>query len=196
MGSKWNKIDVKGNLLIDHQVEVNKKEERNELVVDKNGNGTHRSIQEAIDEAEPNQTIEIRSGTYSEKLLLTKPLTLKGAGREQTIVEYDSDSVLTVNGISGGTVQGVTFRYTGSEVDADAVNIIESGLSLMNCRMTGATLSGIDVIGGQSNIIGNLCDGNKFGLKLQAGAKGVIKYNEISGNNKDGVVILEEGTAP
>jgi parallel beta-helix repeat protein len=56
------------------------------LTVDAAGNGTHRSIQDAIDAAPPGALIRIAAGRYDERLSIQKPLILEGAGWEATTI--------------------------------------------------------------------------------------------------------------
>jgi len=51
-----------------------------------NGQGTHASIQAALDAAPSGSTIHIAPGRYAETLVITKPVTLMGAGWEKTII--------------------------------------------------------------------------------------------------------------
>lgn len=56
----------------------------------------YSSIQLAIDEANPGDTIEIASGTYFESLKITKPLSLIGEGPDNTVI-VGSGTVVLVN---------------------------------------------------------------------------------------------------
>jgi hypothetical protein len=47
------------------------------------------SIQTAIDNAPPGATIVLQAGTYSQSLTLTRPLTIRGAGWDKTIIRAD-----------------------------------------------------------------------------------------------------------
>lgn len=50
------------------------------------GSGTHRTIQEAVDAAAAGAVISIGPGVYEERVKIDKPLTLEGAGWEQTTI--------------------------------------------------------------------------------------------------------------
>ena len=60
---------------------------------------TCRNIQTAIDRAADDDTIHIADGSYYEQLLLTKPLEIKGASRENTIIDAQlNNRPLTLDG--------------------------------------------------------------------------------------------------
>lgn len=82
------------------------------------------SIQEAIDAANPGDTIFVEAGTYYENLVVDKSINLIGANRDTTII----------NG--GGSSNGVY-------VSADLVNI--SGFRILNCEVGIWISSSIDI---------------------------------------------------
>ena len=64
----------------------------------------YASIQDAIDAASPGDTVFVKAGNYNEALLIDKPLTLKGAGK----------NVVTLNGnfeVRSGDVQIEGFQF-------------------------------------------------------------------------------------
>jgi hypothetical protein len=59
----------------------------------------HATIQEAIDAASPNDTIQIAAGTYYENLTIDKDLTVEGAGEGATFIDgSNTDRVVEVSG--------------------------------------------------------------------------------------------------
>ena len=56
------------------------------LSVDASRDAKYKSIQEAIDVAQPGSVIRVASGTYRDNILIDKPLRLEGAGWENTII--------------------------------------------------------------------------------------------------------------
>lgn len=59
---------------------------RRVITVASQGQADYHRIQAAIDAAPANAVIQITSGTYEEQLTISKPLTLQGAGPEQTVI--------------------------------------------------------------------------------------------------------------
>ena len=60
-----------------------------------NGSGNYSTIQEAIDIADPGDTIFVFTGIYSENILINKSIYLRGEGNHNTIIK-NQDSLHTV----------------------------------------------------------------------------------------------------
>ncbi len=76
-----------------------------------------QSIQTAIDEASPGHTICVGNGTYNQSLLIDKPLTLQGAGANQTIINGSS--------LTGGTKIKIE-AYGDLTIDGFTIDASES----------------------------------------------------------------------
>lgn len=95
----------------------------------------YASLQEAIDAIAPGGTIIIAAGTYEAGLTIWKPLTLQGAGREQTILKASPDRGLvgsiTAQGygvhlegltLAGGIYEGLLVYGRGSFINVQIMN--------------------------------------------------------------------------
>ena len=60
------------------------------ITVDQNNGGDYYSIQDAIDNAPANATIYINQGAYNGTIIINKPVTLTGAGKDKTIINLIS----------------------------------------------------------------------------------------------------------
>ncbi|USZ71487.1 right-handed parallel beta-helix repeat-containing protein [Natronosalvus halobius] len=72
------------------------------------------SIQDAIDEAAPGETICIEPGTYNEELVITTDdIALVAVGAEETAVSapYQADKGIHIDGATGVTIQNLTVEY-------------------------------------------------------------------------------------
>lgn len=120
------------------------------------------SIQEAIDAAAPEDIITVAPGTYRENLVIEKPLTLKGAGPDQTtIVGLPSDWITISIRAEGVTVEGFTISSTTR---------LSAGMWTV-----GAMVSGNDV-----HIVGNRIMDAEFCVEVPGDVTGVeIAHNEI-----------------
>jgi len=166
--------------------------EYNVLNIDK-GKG-YMEIQAAIDEADPNDTIEVAAGTYDETPSLDKPLTLRSVDKHKAVVKsfgrLDADA-------SGSTIDGFTLTDGGSDGiylnDSDGVNdvtIINNHFS----NITGGN-EAISTDGGVINdgefysnlhIEGNTIEdikGTVAAIFLQTISNSTVKDNYIDGSN-------------
>lgn len=101
-----------------------------DIVVDKNGTGDYRNIQEALDNIrafnpEGRVTVFIKNGVYKEKLVLHSYLTnirLVGEDKYKTIVSYDDHANID----NMGTFKTYSFLIRGNEVILENLTIENS----------------------------------------------------------------------
>ena len=71
----------------------------------------YASVQEAVDAVAPGGVVELGPGTYREGLTLWKPLTLRGAGWEETKLQGTGRLTVSVPaGVPGVRLEGLTIR--------------------------------------------------------------------------------------
>ncbi|UCF08681.1 MAG: right-handed parallel beta-helix repeat-containing protein, partial [Thermoplasmata archaeon] len=90
----------------------------------------HIRIQDAIDEADPGNSIFAKNGTYYENVVIDKSLTLTGEDRNTTTIEGDGNEDVVFVGADWVTISGFTITGTGMysgdaaiQVDSDYGNI-------------------------------------------------------------------------
>ncbi|GAB6008214.1 pectinesterase family protein [Dysgonomonas reticulitermitis] len=131
-------------------------QEKTEYIVDRNGAGDFRNIQEAINSvrtADPRGqiTIRIKNGIYKEKLVIPPHVTnikMIGEDRDKTVINYDDHA--NINKM--GTFKTYTFLLSGNDIilenltiensseelgQAVALHIEGDRVILRNCRLSG-----------------------------------------------------------
>lgn len=161
----------------------------------------YTTIQDAIDEADPGDIIEVAAGEYNEAVVIDKAITLKSVdGAEDTIINCPDGTLttgimiqgtdlgtVTIDGftIKGWTENGIVQGFSSSAGTSVHVsnNIIDSGGDF--CR------NGIQVVGDNSKVIGNTVLGATYYEDVQQYASsGILVIDgsniEVSGNNVSG----------
>jgi len=118
------------------------------------------TIQEAINAAQPGDTIKVKPGTYNECIKINKPLKLLGNGSHSTVIK-STNSWHTVE-ISRGTV-----------------NVTVKGFKIVS---TSSSWAGIFVRGIENYIYDNVIVNHKFGIKIYDSYNNVLRNNLMADN--------------
>ena len=151
-----------------------------------NNNTWYPTIQSAIDAANSNDTINISAGTFNERLIVNKPLTLNGDSATTTIINGEGlGNPITVN---APNVSITNLKVTNSHADSDAAGVrVNSGYSnfnLSNVDASGNNGSGIHVTSGSSTIANCTTDDNIWGIRIDFGSNFVIDNCTVSNNQR------------
>jgi parallel beta-helix repeat protein len=153
----------------------------------------YRTINRAIQAATAGDTISVAPGTYNEHIDFPEGITLQGAGRDVTVIRYGGDApVITAEIVTSGVLDGFTIEYAGNKENC-AIWLAGSSITVSNCTITGALLSGVE-IGYLANpvIEGNIIRNNqKNGIYVHSLASGLVRHNEIYENGTRGIVLRE-----
>ncbi len=148
------------------------------LIVDDNlacPGAMYSTIQAAVNDANPGETIQVCAGTYPEHVALNKSLTLEGPN-----MGTPGNGSRSGEAIVDGTDTGTPFAITANDVTVD-------GFTVQN-GSNGGYFSGIWSQTGTENlnILNNIIKGNGFGVWAQCGDNCMIQDNLFDGNNKPG----------
>jgi parallel beta-helix repeat protein len=146
-------------------------------------------IQAAVDASHVGEIITISPGTYDENLQVTKSLTLRGAGYDQTIIRSGQvgkvNAVINITGsgfqvnIEGITISGArrVEDYGGHGIWADG----NGKVLVQSCKVSDNESNGIGTDRGiEVTIRDSLVVNNRWGIVVWG--TGAIQNNTISGN--------------
>ncbi len=155
----------------------------NTIYVDDSGGANYTTIQEAVEVAEPGDTIYVYSGTYNENFEINKILTLTGESRENTII----------NGAATGNIVKITANYVNisgftiqNPVGSEMKCIMMDGVA--NCKITNNIIKnsydGIYLLGSNGNsLIGNtIKDNDGYGIFVYSSSNNILENNQIQYN--------------
>jgi Right handed beta helix region len=179
-------------------------------------NEAHTTIQAAVNEAAPGDTVHVCAGTYAEQVEITKALTLEGEGAGVTILKPDT-VVANASGIASGEVIAAIILVNGATdvsvadltidgVDA-AFNSCSPGYVGIYYRASSGTIEGTEVINihhpdapGCQTVLGIFVQGGLplFGLHADVEVRNndVNNYgkNGITANGPGATVVVENNT--
>ncbi len=137
------------------------------------GPGNHTSIQGAIDDASPGDTVHVFSGVYYENVIVNKTISLVGEGRDTTIIDGNGTGNMVYVSADWVNISGFTVRNGGQSL---GLPLHFKGMWLhyaQNCSVTDSNISN-----------------NEFGLLLSSSNGTTITDNVISSNHLDGITII------
>lgn len=144
--------------------------------VDNEGDGDYKSIQNAIDNAQSGDIIEVYSGTYQETLLITQSqLSIKG-------IPYELGSGTdTDNPIIQGSKSGDVITIQKTEITLSGFIIQHSGSNYFD--------AGIGIYADNNIIKENGITGNFYGIVLNNCSQNTVANNYILANVMDGIYL-------
>ncbi len=162
------------------------------------------TVQDAIDAAEPGDTVLVRTGTYKERIQLKDGVTLTGVSRDKVILEADAADgpIVTIDGCRDVKIEKITARQVSAtdEMGKDksgypAVLVRNSRAKLSECRAEESGDCGIKIDGASecevSRCITN--DNKRSGIMaVGEGTKVTIERSVCVGNKVNGIYLKED----
>ncbi len=137
------------------------------IIVDQTGEGDHLLIQDALDNANDGDIIEVREGVYFEHLIIDKKVSIRGAGQDKTII----------NGSKTGDVM---------RIQADGVLVKDLAVTASGDYFPDYG-AGIRVEGDDCQIMQVTSSYNTYGIEVVGGDNGMYTLNTFILNYRDGV---------
>jgi parallel beta-helix repeat protein len=149
-----------------------------------------KTVQQAVDNAKPNDTVIVKAGQYDENVVITKPITLMAAEGAASPVISAADRnkpVIKITETSGVYVSGIT--VTGS-ADAGVLLSNAHNSTLRNITAT-KNLSGIVLSRSNNNtVIDSVAEFNEiYGIYLEYSNANRVENNTASNNSDKGFFI-------
>ena len=164
---------------------------------------TYGTIQLAIDDASPGDTIEASAGTYDELITINKALTLQGSGYSDTIIDRwastAGETVVTIKDIPSGDVTFTGFKiingsgelgdaYAMTVTNCDGSSVITISDNYIQGSNAGGDYGDWGLIAGYGNQAKVVVTGNTFNntynneilFEQQVGAT-EVSYNTFGG---------------
>jgi parallel beta-helix repeat protein len=189
--------------VVDLSFEVVPKVRGATITVDDSGGADHTKIQDAIDDAQPGDTVYVYNGNYVEKITINKPISLIGESRDNTHIDGMSpsgeptviiySSQVTINGFKiFGSGDGYPTLQINSNSNAISNNRILSGEIGINLNsVTGNVISsnvvnnclskGISLYNSNSNTVtSNSISIISYGIFVKSSSWNTITHNSVS----------------
>ena len=129
------------------------------------------TIQAAIDAAKPGDIIQVASGTYNERVIVDKPLTLVGEDGSTTIIDGNGIGIVVHSNASDVEIRGFTVQNGG--------DFPNSGILIGNCV--------------RNTIRDCIVRNNAFGVELHESNDSIIVGNTIM-NNSDTAILIRDSS--
>ena len=108
-----------------------------EIVVDNNGEGDFKTIQAAIDNAQPGSTIYIKKGEYKEIITIKKQISLIGEDKDGTLINpiSEKNKFALYLGAPNIKIQGLSIQNGAPGLYASAIRIASSNIEVNDCNI-------------------------------------------------------------
>jgi len=164
----------------------------------------YNTVQDAIDAAEPGDTVLLRTGTYKELVQLKDGVTLTGVSRDKVILEADAADgpIVTIDGCTDVKIEKITARQVSAadEMGKDktghpAVLVRNSRAKLSECRAQESGDCGIKIDGAsECEVSGCITNDNKRSgiMAVGEGTKVTLEKNRCMNNRTNGIYLKDE----
>lgn len=150
----------------------------------------YKTIQEAVNNAFPGDSVIVSEGIYKENIVVTKPLVLRSVkGSDATIVQaaVSKAPVFKILNTDGVAITG--FTATGSA--AAGISIRNSTNVNVADNKTVKNESGILIYSSRGSVLKNniVSENELYGVYLEASSENTVEKNTVESNNDKGIYL-------
>jgi len=155
----------------------------------------YQHIQDGVENAEPDSTVYVYSGIYSENVEINKRITLQGENKNTTIIDADGSGSaieITANYVN---IRGFTSQNSGPSMPEPIPPSAAIRLCADHCTIAENIITnndyGMVIHDGEHNyILNNMITNNEYkGLYLVCSSHNIITGNTMSQNNEVGLEV-------
>jgi parallel beta-helix repeat protein len=142
------------------------------------------SIQAAVNNATPGDTVFVHQGTYYENIVVSKSISLVGENKSTTIVDgRESGSVVLVSGVRV-KISGFTLRNSGTGWPKSGIQIVNSYVNMISDNLITSNYIGILIDSSPGNTLAenNITDNVRYGVYIYKSWENTIRNNVILSN--------------
>jgi len=169
--------------------------------------GEYKTIQSAIDAANPGDIVRVKSGTYEESLTLKDGVSLEGEDANTVVIQCDMRvaPVLTINTCKNVQAARLTLKHYNPmpmEDSADGkwavVQIDDSSATLNHLIICDSASQGIRITNGRKNydlvsvVDCNIYGNRSAGITVTGNGNAELKDNTCANNKKSGICFKED----
>jgi len=155
--------------------------------------GAHPTIAAALEQAVDGALISVAPGTYAERLVVTKVVTIAAAAGAGTVKLHAPEGTAIV--VAGEAVQLSGLTVTGTAKNAPVIDVRRGEAALDGCRVTGSAWAAILAQGEGSIAVRGCSIGNEHGAGIVVASPGgnAIDDSEINRVRSSAIVIAGDG---
>jgi len=160
--------------------------------VDDDGPADFHTIQEAVNSATSGDIIYVYNGTYYEKIVVDKSVSLVGEDRDLTIVDGNgTGSVISIKA-DNVKIKGFTIKGSGMLLPDSGILVDKCHGNEINHNTITDNNDGIHIEMSSGNVISDniISSNNNDGIHLELSSDTEISDNIISSNNNDGIFLV------
>ena len=107
------------------------------IIVDKNGEGNFKTIQEAVNHAQPGSTVYVKKGVYSEIIVIKNQISLVGEDKDSTLITpiSEKNKYAICLGAPDITIQSCSIKNGAPGLYTNGIRIISSRTEVRNCNV-------------------------------------------------------------